>query len=137
MPSRFATKSAPPRTFFNRRFAALRGYFPRGPRQWDHILTGALDSFVRHTQEQMASELVDVLRTKVTTKPQHTSLSQTPARMPVTQEQWRGLEADIHESSHQPETLARRLFELSEQNHGYAQATGVSPFLRPYSAQPR
>ena len=117
------------RTFFDRRFAALRGHFPRGPQYWDQVLSGALDSFVAHTQEQMASELVEVLRTRVTTKPQHSKHSETPVRVPVAQEQWRDLEMDIHDSNHQPETLARRLFELLEQNHGYAQATGVSHFF--------
>ena len=115
------------RTFFNRRFAALRGHFPRGPQHWDHILSGALDSFLTHTQEQKARELVDVLRTRIATKPQHSKHSQTPA--PVTMEQRVGLELDIQDSSRQPETLARRLFELLEQNHGYAQATGISHFF--------
>ena len=33
------------RGFFNRRFAALRGLFPRSPQHWDRILDDALDAF--------------------------------------------------------------------------------------------
>ena len=117
------------RTFFNRRFAALRGHYPRGPQYWKHTLSEALDNFVAHTQEQLASELVDVLRTEVTTKPRHSKRSQTSTQAPVSQKKWRGLERDIDGPSDQPETLARRLFELLEQNHGYAEATGVSHFF--------
>ncbi len=121
-------------TFFNRHFAALRGHYPRGPQYWDRILTGALDGFVVHTKEhitreQLASELVDVLRSGVVTKPQHSKRTQTPTPAPASQEQWAGLKAEILNSSHQPETLARRLFELLEQNHVYAEATGISHFF--------
>ena len=117
------------RAFFNRRFAALRGHYPRGPRYWGHVLRAALDGFEEHTQEQLARELVDVLRTGAVTKRQHSKHSRTPAQAPVSPEQWGSLEADIHDPSHQPETLARRLFELLEQNHGYAETTGVSHFF--------
>ena len=36
------------------------------------------------------------------------------------------LKSDIQGNDHQPEALARRLFDMLEQNHDYAEATGVS-----------
>ncbi len=117
------------RTFFDRRFAALRGHYPRGPQTWKHTLSEALDNFVDHTQERLANELVDVLRTGVVTKPPHSKRSQTSTQAPVSQEQWGGLKREIDSPSDQPETLAWRLFELLDQNYGYAEATGVSHFF--------
>ena len=117
------------RTFFNRRLAALRGVFPRGPQHWARILSEALDGFVEHTQERIARELADALRTRTATTPRRSSHSQTPVLAPATQEQWALLETDIRSSDHQPDTLARRLFELLDQNHVFAEATGVSHFF--------
>ena len=37
--------------FFNRRLAALRGLFPRGPQHWNRALDEALESFPEHTEE--------------------------------------------------------------------------------------
>ena len=39
------------------------------------------------------------------------------------------LKSDIQGTDHQPEALARLLFDLLERNHGYAEATGVSYFF--------
>ena len=50
-------------------------------------------------------------------------------REPATQEEWEGLQNDIVNSDDQPETLAGRLFQLLDQNHHYAAATGVSHFF--------
>ena len=49
--------------------------------------------------------------------------------MPVTQKEWGNLMNDIRGSGHRPETLAQRLFEILERNHGYAVATGISYYF--------
>ena len=117
------------RTFFNRRCAALRGIFPRGPQHWSRMLDEALDGFLEHTQGQVATELADTLRTTVLARHRHSSPKQTPVFTPVTQEEWADLQSDILSFEHPPEALARRLFELLDQNHDYAVATGVSHFF--------
>ena len=48
--------------FFDRRFAALRGLFPRGPQHWNRILDKALEGFREHTEEPIARELAYALR---------------------------------------------------------------------------
>ena len=114
-------------TFFSEHFAALRGFFPRDYRHWRQVLGDALDGFLEHTQEQEAKKLADTLRTSSLAEPNHSS----PARVarPATQDQWGHLLNDVLDSDHRSETLARRLFELLEQNHRYAKATGVSHFF--------
>ena len=66
------------RTFFNRRFAALRGLFPRGPQHWNRVLGGALDGFLEHTQDQVAKELAATLQTTRLAQPHH-SIAPTTA----------------------------------------------------------
>ena len=114
-------------TFFSEHFAALRGFFPRDHRHWKQVLGDALDGFLEHTQEQAAKELADTLRTSSLAEPNRSS----PARVarPATQDQWGHLLNDVLCSDYRSETLARRLFELLEQNHRYAKATGVSHFF--------
>ena len=121
-------QAAGARTFFNRRFATLRGLFPRGPQHWNRILGEALDEFLEHTGHQLAKELVGVLRTQwICTK--YSMRQQERRIVPVPQREWAALEADIVSSSHPPRALAERLFHLLEQNHGYAEITGVSHFF--------
>ena len=117
------------RTFFNRHFAALRGFFPRGPHHWNRVLDGALDGFLEHTEEPIAKELGDALRTTFQAKRRHPSSGRARAPMPGTPEEWGNLKKDILGSDHRPEMLARRLFDILERYHGYAQATGVSHFF--------
>ena len=117
------------RTFFNRRYAALRGLFPRSPQHWNRILDEALADFLKHTQEQVATELADTLRTALSAMHRHSSPRRAPMREPATQEEWEGLQDDIINSDDQPEALAGRLFQLLDQNHDYAVATGVSHFF--------
>ena len=123
------------RTFFNRHFAALRGFFPRGPQHWDRALDEALDGFLGHTEEPLvteepiARELVGALRTDLQAKRRHRSSGRARTPMPATQREWGDLRKDILGSDHRPETLARRLFKILERNHGYAVATGVSHFF--------
>ena len=113
------------RTFFNRRFAALRGLFPRGPQHWNPVLEEALSGFQNQTQEHVATELADTLRTTLFARYRYSS----PRQAPVKQEEWEGLQDDIVNSGDQPETLAERLFQLLDQNHDYAAATGDSHFF--------
>ena len=114
---------------FNRRFAALRGLFPRGPQHWNRVLSGALDGFLEHPQDQVATELAATLQTTRLAQPHHSTRRRPPVLVPATREEWRSLEADILSSGQQSETLAPRLFELLERNHEYAAATGVSHFF--------
>lgn len=108
--------------FFDRRFAALRGLFPRGPQHWKQVLAQAWNGFQEHTQEEEAIELGEALREKwLYDLPSH-------RQVPVPQEKWEHLRDEIL-SKDQPETLAQRLFDLLEQNHSYATATGVSHFF--------
>lgn len=109
------------RTFFNRRFAALRGLFPRAPQHWNRVLDEALDGFLEHTP--LAEPLVDLLRV------QRPARLQQPALMPAKQAEWEALLTDILSVGHEPDILAQRLFQLLEQNHRYAEATGVSHYF--------
>ena len=122
-------ESSGSRTFFNRRFAALRGLFPRGPQHWNRILDEALDDFLRYANERVAVDLVDTLRTTMLAGHGKSSTGKPPFYTPVTQEEWSDLQSDILSFEQPPEMLARRLFEILEQNHDYAVATGVSHFF--------
>ena len=120
------------RTFFNRHFAALRGFFPRGPQHWNGVLDEALDGFLEHKEEPIARELADALRADLGTDLQAKRRPPSGrARVPVpaTLEEWGDLKKDILGSDHRPETLAPRLFKILERNHGYAEAVGVSHFF--------
>ena len=111
-------------TFFLRRFAALRGLFPRAPQHWKQVLGEAWIGFREHTQEEATIELGEAIGSKWLDDPP----AHTQASVPVPQERWEHLRGDIL-SQHQSETLAGRLFDLLEQNHNYATATGVSHFF--------
>ena len=127
------------RTFFKRHFAALRGFFPRGPQHWDRVLDEALEGFLEYTKEPIvtkepiARELVGALRADLQTNLQARCRRPSSGRarmmpMPAKQE-WVDLKDDILHSGHPPETLARRLFEILERRYDYAEATGVSHFF--------
>ncbi len=117
------------RTFFNRRYAALRGLFPRSPQHWNRVLDDALTDFQNHTREHVATELADTLRTTLSFKQHRSSARRTRMIEPVKQEEWEGLRDDIIDSDDQSGSLAARLFQLLDQNHDYAVATGVSHFF--------
>ena len=120
-------------TFFDGHFAALRGFFPRGPQHWNRVLDEALDGFLEHTGEPIAKELADGLRADLQTnlrgRRRRPSSGRARMPMPATQVEWDNLEKDILGSDQPPETLARRLFEILERNHDYAKATGVSHYF--------
>ena len=117
------------RTFFNRGLAALRALYPRAPQHWDRVLGEALDEFLEYAGDQISKELVHLLQTRRLTRAWRSRRTREPALVPASQEEQAGLEADIKSSDQPPETLAQRLFKLLEQNHRYADATGVSHFF--------
>lgn len=117
------------RTLFTRHFAALRGLFPRAPQHWNRVLEEALEGFLNYTNEQVAMDLADTLRTAVLTGHGKSSTGSSQTVVPVPQEEWSDLQSDILSFKQPPTALAGRLFEILEQNHDYAVATGVSHFF--------
>ena len=117
--------------FFNRRLAALRGLFPRGPQHWNRVLDEALEGFPEHTEEPIARESADALRAALRTglQAKRRRPSTGRVRMPPAKEEWVDLRNDILRSDHPAKVLARRLFEILERRHDYAEATGVSHFF--------
>ena len=113
------------RSFFNQRFAAVRALFPRGPQHWKQVLNDALDGFLDHRKDQAAHELADTLREHSPAPPHRSS----QVRSPAPEGQWERLKAEVLDSADPPEALAKRLFEILEQNHRYAEATGMSHFF--------
>ena len=115
--------------FFNRRFGALRGLYPRGAQHWHSVLEEALPRFQQEGPSQFARDLVDELRRRQPAK----RGKPLPSRhsVPVPKQEWNALLSDIRNPSKQPEELARRLFKVLERNDAYASETGNSyPFVR-------
>ena len=117
------------RQLFNRRYAALRGLFPRGPAHWDRLLREALDGFANSAQEPLARELAHELREGMKSGCSRPPQSRLAANEPAPKEEVDRLRLDIQGIVHQPETLARRLFSLLERNHGHAEVTGDSHYF--------
>lgn len=123
------------RSFFNQRFSALRALFPRSPQHWNLILNKALDGFREYAENKnvfgsgetpkVVTEFSDRLRNR----PSAARPRSSPSKSPVPQEQWESLRDDVIGGDHRPGTLSGRLFEMLEQNHRYAEATGVSHFF--------
>ena len=117
------------RSFFNRRFGALRGLYPRGPQHWHGVLEDALPRFQKESPSQLAKELVDELRRRQPTNqgrrfPSHRT-------RPAPEQEWTALLSDIQNPLYQAGKLARRLYEILEKDDDYALATGDSyPFVR-------
>ena len=117
------------RRFFNRRFGALRGLYPRGPQHWYGVLEDALPRFQKESPSQLAKELVDELQTRTPTNqgrhfPSHRNL-------PAPEQEWTTLLSDIQNPLNQAGKLARRLYEILEKDDDYALARGDSyPFVR-------
>ena len=126
---------------FNQRFAVLRALFPRSPQHWDLVLGMALDGFREYYESEeyadnksvfspkdvpkFVRELADRLRNRRSAAPPGSSSS----KLPVPKKQWERLRDDVFSGDHGPESLSGRLFEILEQNHRYAEATGVSHFF--------
>ena len=116
------------RGFFNRRFAALRGFFPRSPQHWNRALEDALDSSSNPEQPQLARDLADELRERLPSKRKWSSSRPSRNSLPA-KEEMTGLKEDIDKLAQSLETLANRLFNLLERYHAYALATGDSYFF--------
>ena len=108
-------KAGETRAFFDRHFAALRGFFPRDPQHWSRVLDEALDGFLEHKRKPVARELAAALRrTSSQTKGGSSSPGRARIPGPATQEEWSALKKDILDSGRRPGTLARRLFKILE-----------------------
>lgn len=113
------------RHFFNRRFAAVRGLYPRAPDHWKGVLDDALDG-IDHVGRPVATDLVAHLRESSAARGRSASSHRSPRRFPVEEAVWRALEHDIVDSVQPVARLARRFFDILEQNQEYARATGDS-----------
>ena len=115
--------------FFNRRFGALRGLYPRGPQHWHDVLDEALPRFQRQVPTPLANSLAGELWKRQPAKRLKSLRSRHS--VPAPEREWKALLSDIRNPSKQPEELAQRLFNILERNDDYAVATGNSyPFVR-------
>ena len=121
------------RHFFNRRFAAVRGLFPRAPEHWNGVLDDALQG-IEHVEGPVAMDLADHLRGKQVAKRRPASSRQSRRCLPVPEAEWRDLDGDIVNSNRPSDILAHRLFDILERNHKHALAAGDSyPLVRTLS----
>ena len=93
-------------SFFNRRFAAVRGLFPRAPRHWTGVLDEALQSFVS-VQTPAAKNLVVALQEQK-------------------QREWQALESNLGCLSEPVNMLAQPLLGTLDRNHEHASTTSDS-----------
>lgn len=110
--------------FFNRRYMAVRGLFPRAPTHWKGVLEDALHGF-EHVESPVATDLAAHLREKQT-KVRVTAPRRLPQFLPVPDAEWRKLERDIANRTQATHRLANQLFNILERNHKYALVTGDS-----------
>ena len=121
------------RHFFNRRFAAVRGLFPRAPDHWKGILDDALRGFENINDPLAAALAADLGEKYIAKGPAKAMHRRRPRAVPY--EVWRSLQHDIVNAKQPADTLAQRLFGVLEQNHDYASAAGDSdPFVRTLSS---
>lgn len=115
--------------FFNRRLAAVRGLYPRAPDHWKGVLDDAL-----HGVDQLGGLAGDLATRLRESRPAKRPAPHRSRCLPVSDAVWQPLRRDIVKSSQPADTLARRLFDILEQNHEYARAAGDSyPFVRTLS----
>ena len=117
------------RRLFNQRHAALRGLFPRPPAHWNRLLHEALDAFTNSTQERLARELARELREGMASGRSRPVQRRPLEYKPAPLDEVGLLLSDIQGTVHQPESLARRLFSMLEQNRRYAEVTGGSHYF--------
>ena len=113
-------------SLFNNRYGALRGRFPRTPAHWDGLLDEALVGFTNSTQERVTRALARQLRSGISHRNKDQPLRKIVLDEPVLLKEKHRLKSDIADASHEPETLARRLFELLDRNHNDTEITGDS-----------
>lgn len=107
------------RHFFNRRFAAVRGLYPRAPEHWKGVLDDALHG-LENVKGPVAADLAAQLRGGPAAR------KRPPRVRPVPEAEWRTLESNIVNRVQAAAILSRRLFEILEQNHSYALVVGDS-----------
>ena len=117
------------RRLFDQRYSALRGLFPRGPAHWMRLLREALDGFANSAEERLAKELAQELREGMTFGRSPKVQRRAVVSEPAPKEEKDRLRLDIQGNVYQPKTLARRLFNLLERDHGYAEVTGDSHYF--------
>ena len=119
--------------FFNRRYMAVRGLFPRAPTHWKGVLEDALHGF-KHVESPVATDLAARLRERQAPTEQVTAPRRSPRLLPVPETKCRILERAIANSTQSSDHLAARLFDILEQNYRYALAAGDShPFVHALS----
>ena len=111
--------------FFNRRFAAVRGLFPRTPSHWKGVLDDALRGLEHVESSTVAVELATNLRDRDVVKGTPAP-SRRSRHLPVSDAVWRALDRDIVNSKQPADELAQRLFDILERNHEYALVAGDS-----------
>jgi tetratricopeptide (TPR) repeat protein len=131
---RIAPNEFAARDFFNRRFSALRGLraaFPRGPQFWRDVLADALDSFETRDTSRRGHDFVALLREEQQRASRGASRKRKRPSAPAPRDQVERLSGEIVRGATLSDELARRVFDLLEQDIQYAEETGDSfPFTR-------
>lgn len=112
------------RKSWNRRFAALRGLFPRGPRHWDHVLNDVAQTII-NVETGFVRDLAIELHPAPS---KHQGKNQQSLEQPDTKVQFDRLEMDMQRDP-PSDGLPRRLLDLSSQNLAFAEATGESYYF--------
>ncbi|HHJ21232.1 MAG TPA: tetratricopeptide repeat protein, partial [Gammaproteobacteria bacterium] len=111
---------------FKRRFAALRGLYPRGPRYWQKNLENALDLFKNRARTKVAKELHQIMsekRAKGTGR-------EKPKVFPVPKHKFDALLRDLKCKPQQDAgRLAEQFITNQKQNLRFAEQTGNSFFF--------
>ena len=107
--------------FLERRLAALRAVYPRGPQHWRSLLAGVLEAN-EHDERPVAKELRNLLRPVASAK--------TPVghRLPP-RHRLQQLERDIQNDAAPAAGLTSRFFKLIAEYAGHAERTGSSHYF--------
>ena len=111
---------------FKRRFAALRGLYPRGPRYWQQNLKNALTIFENCVQSKTAKELHQILsesRVEPDVRPEPKVF---PGPIHEKKDLFNALKSSPQEDVNR---LAERFFTIQKQDLRYAEQTGDSYFF--------
>jgi hypothetical protein len=120
--------AAEQRAFFNRRFAALRGPYPRGPAHWRQVLADALRGFSRNARNPAVGELARLLKEEEGGR-RRTQRRGAAVFEPASQQAREALSRDIEGARGAPEVLAQRFFAIQVQNQRCAETTGDSYYF--------
>ncbi len=127
------TSGAEANAHFKRRYAALRGLYPRGPQHWQQNLESALAVFKSRAQSKTVRELHQIL----TEKKAKAAGKSKPKVYPVPKHEFDALLKALKSSSQEGvDKLSERFFTNQKQNLRYAEQTGNSYFfIRTLSTQ--